>query len=227
LNSLSAKGELPSDLYQIVIDDQVMDLFGKRGPSERKMIEATVRRPDHQQHFIPEDADSSRTPLISLFSKFFENRYSNKNFTMLLAAQREGLTVYIRQAWRVYADRTKAPISNELVELLRRFSDDIGFNVRLDGAVGKFFLNVEVPQNWSLTDSVEIRLDDNVAESKGKGGFKCMLAHFDKREPDGKRSSSLVYAINLLRYRSVLDAHGWESESEKDWAYPIGEFRKQ
>jgi hypothetical protein len=217
LESLSAKGELPNDLYEVIVDGQVVDLYQNRR-LDVELIRATVRNPDRQYHFVPQDGDPEGVPLVSLFAKHFSHKYLHRSFTLLLSGLRVGLHVHVSSAWRVYADAIPGP-SKTLLELLKRFAEEFGLNIRCDGEIGKFFQKVLSEGRQTLSPpSYELHIDDNQGQPLTKDHqIRVSLIHHDKRRPDGMQASILVYAINLVKYANALALHGWGHERSEDF----------
>ena len=142
LKRLAERGGLPSDLYDIRIIEHIADFHRGRFPLEKQLIEATIRSSTKEQHFGAE-SNAQEPALISLFARQFETRFLYKDFTMLVAAAREGLVLHVHQAWRIYPailDGLDTRKVENLVDLLRRFAGSYGFDVEIDGKRSHFFL---------------------------------------------------------------------------------------
>lgn len=205
LENLSAKGELPTDLYDVKVSEGAVRLFGKQSSEEERLVRLAVQTADRVQHLTLDDGDPENSPLISLFAKYFENKFRNRSFTMLVTGFRNGLFVHVQQAWRIYSDLALKP-SRTLVDLLRRFAEEFGIELDLNGVKKKFFFGP----------------DFSAAEAKrqlileAKGGFN--LAQYTKtKKSSGELLSSLVYAIDTDKYMRRLIAHGLREEKPTDW----------
>ena len=204
LERLSTRGSLPSDLFKIEIVNQVSDFHGRKFDREERLIQKTVRSPDREQHYGP-SIGPDVPAMISLFAKYFPNEYPIRSFTMLVAGQRNGLTLRIHQAWRVYPDIALdgAPT---LVDLLHCFSDQFGFELTVGDKTGNFFLSAALPQDIEDFEATfEVR-----PESVGKNRRKRLTFSyfFQHAKPAGPKAALLV-AIDLDKYRSFLESRGY------------------
>jgi hypothetical protein len=207
LNALARKGELPSDLFTVLIDSNITDFFGKKFENEQKLIEQTVRVPDREQHYGPSE-DRNAPFLISLFAKHFPDKFPYKSFTMLVAAQRKGRFLDVHQAWRIYSDSVDLSGAETLVEMLKRFSDVFGHPITVHGKTANFILTAEVPRGQPIetTLKIEWKLDKN-----GKPIRSLVTwTHFTQERPfANSMQAALVVSIDLIRYRKELEKHGW------------------
>lgn len=184
---LIQSGHFPSDLYDVQIIPNIVQLHGKRWDKEKSLIEATVKSPSEQQHFGPPD-NQNNPYLISLFSRRFVTPYPFKNFTMLVAGQREKeQRLAIHQAWRLYASHVEFRGASNLVELLKRFSDAYAADILVGGQRGHFFLNTDRVDNRVINFNVE--------------GRPAILTVTQFRQ---ENRSSLVVSINLTKYLETL-----------------------
>jgi hypothetical protein len=191
LERLSEHGTLASDLYNINIVPNIAAFHGKQFALEQQLIQRTIRTPDREQHYGPPMVPGDPF-LVSLFYKNFWTPWPAKNFAMLIAAQREKLTLYVHQAWRLYAPLADAR-GIDLVDLLKRFADTYGFNVEIGGERGHFFLSTSEP----LTSWARIGIRAPHPE--------VTFSYFSQINPFTKRpQSSLIVAIDLNRYRAMI-----------------------
>lgn len=189
---LIARGDYPSDLYDIRIISKIRDFFGKDFEREKGLIERTVRAPTREQHFGPH-VIRNEPHLISLFARDFKTPFPYKNFTMLVAGGRgEENILHVHQAWRLYRSKVNLDGALDLVEWLHRFADIYGADISLDGQHGRFFLTARsvAPQKIQF-------------ESGGKKR-DVIVTQFFQREPTGGLHAALVVAIDLDLYRATL-----------------------
>jgi hypothetical protein len=189
---LAERGDLPSDLYEIDIISQVVDLHGSRFPLEKEIIETTIRAPTLEQHYGP--ARKPHEPaMISLFARPFRTRWPLKDFVMLVVAQREGFRLHVHQAWRIYSSRVDIAGAKKPVDWLSRFADAYGAEITVQGKKGHFFLFVSgpIPNSFNF----------NVANPQ-----EITISRFAQRDPvTGAEQSALVVAIDVDKYRKMLD----------------------
>lgn len=201
LQRLADKGELPSDLYEINIGSNIKNFFGRKYDAEKKLIENTIRLPDSEQHY-GQQSDTNDPFLISLFARYFPNKYPNNSFTLLVAGQRNGVALTVNQAWRIYKDSISLEGVTDLVDMLRRFADKFGAEIEFNGKKGNFFLTVDSPINSTLNFKVE--------NSNPKLKKHIVINYYIKKNIEASSNqASLVLAINLNEYRKLLKLHGW------------------
>lgn len=209
LQSLSDKGKLPSDLYGIDIVPNVADVYGKKWFPERKLIHATIKSPDQEQHFEPHPGNDVR--LLSLFSKRFPSQFPLRSFVMLVVGQRTGLTLNVTQAWRIYPDAVDLSGAHDLLDVLRRFAGVFGTDFTIDGVQGKFQLELDGP-NLNRRERAVVVLPVWATDGKGRKVEKpvnVLISMFNTHSKEGVVTSALTTVINLDRYRAMLSQHGW------------------
>jgi len=217
LDNLSKKGELPADLYEVSVDEGIDDFFGKKAENEKKLIASTVKHGDEQQHFTQKHSEHGEIPLISLYCKHFENKYPARNFTLLVTGLRNGTLMSVSNAWRLYDDvfaKTKA--APTLLDLLETFANEYGMNVSTGGETDKLILQCQI--RGKIEDNVNVELENPSGRSKE---FKFVISHFISQAKNGQKWGSLVYAIDLNKYKRALLSHGWEGEQLVDFTTAI------
>lgn len=122
LARLAERGDLPSDLYEIKIIPNGIEIYGNQFSLEKEIIETTIRAPTLEQHFGPPRLPD-QPAMISLFARTFRTKWPLKDFIMLVAGQRDGFCLHVHQAWRIYPSRVnvegvKTPAPIGLVDLL-------------------------------------------------------------------------------------------------------------
>jgi hypothetical protein len=202
LQRLADKGELPSDLYNININQNIIKFFGKKYDLEKDFIEKTVWFPDKEQHYGQPQKDDDPF-LISLFSKYFPNKYKNNSFTMLVTGQRNGLSLTITQALRFYTDSISLEGVTDLIDMLRRFADKFGAEIEFYGKKGHFFLTTDIPHG--------LPLKFNITNNNNKVKIsKIAITYYIQKKPfDIPQQAALVVAIDLIKYKELLKSHGW------------------
>jgi hypothetical protein len=203
---LIARGDFPSDLYEIRIISEggMRNFFGKDFEREKGLIERTVRAPSREQHFgVEGDAEAPR--LVSLFAREFWTPFQARNFTMLVAGQRgKGQILDVHMAWRLYASKIDLSGAPPLIELLQRFANVYGLDIQLNGRQGRFFLTTSHKVPARVT--IEIK-----TKSGNRGRKQGTVTRFVQRNPKtGKTYAALVMAIDLDLYRSTLKH--WDSD---------------
>lgn len=205
LLKLAEKAELPSDLYKVIIINNIETFYGKNFKEEEMRITKTVKSPDREMHFGPPENEGEPF-LISLFSKVFIDQFPRNNFTLLVVGQRNGLTIIIHQVWRIYHDIFPNWQNMNLIDLLEEFSNQFGAEIEVNGKKGKFF----------LTDEREISKSFNfkpVIESNtiGKNNQRTVtFSYFIQKKPDSVyKQASLIVAVDLEKYKSIIEQRKW------------------
>ena len=190
---LAERGDLPSDLYEINIIPNIVNLHGKHFGLEKDIIETTVRAPSIEQHFGP--AQRPHEPaMVSLFLRSFQTRWPLKDFVMLVAAKRDGFRLDVHQAWRIYASRVDIAGVERPVDWLRRFADRYGADVEIAGTKAHFFLftSGQAPNSVTL--------------ATGRKKRTIMISRFAQNDPiSGVEQSALVVAIDVDKYTTMLN----------------------
>jgi hypothetical protein len=207
LKRLAEKGDLPSDLYELDIISSIADFHGKKFENEKRLIELTVHAPEHEQHYGP-PANPNDPFMISLFAKFFPDQYSLRSFTMLVAGQRQGLVLHVHQAWRVYPSLVNLDGVDDLVTMLRRFSDAFGADIEIGGQKGPFILAANLPTGVPVETS--LTFVDPAGPGKQPQKRLLTVSSFVQPSPrDGQNQIALATGIDLSRYREAIKERGW------------------
>lgn len=196
LKRLAERGDLPSDLYKINIVEVIVEFHGTKFALEKQLIESTIRSPTKEQHFGVE-GNVNEPALISLFARQFKTSFPYKDFTMLVAAERDGLVLNVHQAWRIYPailDGLDIGRVENLVDLLRSFADSYGYDVQIDGKRSHFFLRLD------KLAPIQVRVD----MPHGKSKYITVSQFIRKNSRTGQQFSALVVAIDFQEYRKVL-----------------------
>ena len=201
LERLALKGDLPSDLYQIIVVKNIKDCYGKKYLEEEQNIKETVRSPDIEKHYgSPGDPEDHR--LISLFARTFRDKYPARSFVMLVAGERKGLILTIFQAWRVYPEDVNLIGADSPLEMLRRFALVFGTDVTVGKETGRFMLQS------GIRDGVPIPVHGFIAPIAGKSRRQVNVTHFSWKTADGSKDI-LTVGIDLDKYRDALKKRGW------------------
>jgi hypothetical protein len=195
LKRLADRGDLPSDLYKIEIAPSIKQLNGRGYTLEKKIIETTIRSPSVEQHF-GQFTVGVEPAMVSLFAKSFRTKWPQRDFVMLVGALRNGTTLNVSQAWRIYTSRVDVDGAKRPLDWLRRFADTYGAEIEINGTKGKFF----------DLERVDRPLKKTFKGDKGKPR-EVIVSDFTRWEND-KEVMSLVVAIDSDKYRATLKALG-------------------
>jgi hypothetical protein len=209
---LSNKGYLPSDLFRIHIIPQIQQFHGRKFHAERNRIEETVRFPDKEQHYGESD-DKDEPSLVSIFVKFFEDKFTHRSFLLLVAGQRSGVDLDVHQAWRIYPDLIQVESVTTPVEMLERFAEKFGVDVSVGSKTGKFIISADIPKGKNVETVVEIKPPEK-SPTWGKGAApksNVAITSFIQHNPKGEEKNQLamIVAIDLLKYEQTLRSRGW------------------
>lgn len=205
LKRLADKGELPSDLFEIVINKNVQDLYEKKYPREKEIIEDTIRSPQQEQHY-GETNDPNHPFLISLFAKHYPDKFPNRSFTMLVAGQRKGMVLQVVHAWRLYSACIDLSGVTDLIDMLKRFADKFGVEFQFGGNKGKFFLSTELPKNHPLTVNIVHQNQEKYQKKKQVISITC-FQELDTKSKINK--AALVVGFDHNLYLKTLKSYGW------------------
>lgn len=207
LERLSARGDLPSDLFKVNVVPNIANFHRAKFKRELKLVERTVWSPDREQHFGPHPSGPEHPFLISLFAKQFVDVHPAHTFTMLVAGQRLGTSLIVHHAWRVYPADIDLRGAGTLVDVLRRFSEQYGVELVLGGKLGQFVLANEFP---GKVDELKSAIRSDAGEKDKKGKSEIMISIFWQSSPvTGLMQGALGTAIDLVKYRRLLKAHGY------------------
>jgi hypothetical protein len=193
LRRLAERGSLPTDMYEIQINQSIADWLGKDYSLEKELLEATVRQPDQEQHF-GRSAAPNEPSLASLFYRRFTTKWPFKDFNLLVVASRNGLVLDVSQAWRIHPVSLDTRNSTSLVDILRLFANKYGAGVEWEGKTGGFFLTVDTPLPQEFKYALRTSPNSN---------YRIAIAQIVQHQ-EGKATASLAVAIDLLRYVSLL-----------------------
>ncbi len=207
LKALARKGALPSDLYQISIDQGIANYHGAKFGKERQLIEQTVRSPGREQNFGPSEQDSSF--LVSLFARYFPNIFPNRSFTMLLVCQRHELNLVVHQAWRIYPDSIELRGAETLVDMLERFAEKYGVEVELGDQRGHFIRTAKIPKNQSVTTTIKLPKERRRGAGRTRKLGVVVTSLVQASPLDESNQIALAIAIDLYKYKHYLKAHGY------------------
>jgi hypothetical protein len=191
---LSKIGLLPSDVYQIVFGQNLINDFGWRWPLESALATKTIRSP-HKQQVL--GAGDGQFPALTVFGHFFQHRFPARSFWMMAIGQRSGLTLEVTQVWRAYPSQLNLAECRTLLDVVKAVANAFGHTVEVDGKSGKFFW--KVPEN--LVNSITLHTVKDLVT----------VSQFHSTTSEGS-VAVLVIPMNLTKYfRYVDNWKGWDS----------------
>jgi hypothetical protein len=195
LARLAERGDLPSDLYEIKIIPNGIEIYGNQFSLEKEIIETTIRAPTLEQHFGPPRLPD-QPAMISLFARTFRTKWPLKDFIMLVAGQRDGFCLHVHQAWRIYPSRVNVEGVKTPADWLSRFADAYGAEIQVEGKKGHFFLFAA----GHIPDTVHLPFIGGKPQV-------VTISRFAQNDPKtGAEQSALIVAIDLMKYTKILDA---------------------
>ncbi len=177
-------GSLPSDLYRVVLDQRIYDVYGQNGYKEIPAIEATVHSPDAEKHFVSR-SESEREGFLSIFAKQFVNKYLAKTYTLIVIGLRNGPEFNVKAAYRFYGSFSFTGEDADIIDILKLFSRDFGIDAHVKGYFGSFFYE----ENVDIGDDLELKIPngENVVfhlafsrDEDGKGYLWFLAVDRDK-----------------------------------------------
>jgi hypothetical protein len=185
-------GRLPTSLYEVSYAPQFshcIDLGTKVAH-----VQDAILRPNEVQHLSGNEQD----PEFSLFLKFQANTKQAAPYWLSVFAQRQGRTLIVQNAWRVYLSDVDLTNAKKPIDVLSAFANEFGFEILVGSQVGKFI----VDETISLPDQQMIR----AYTLKGVLG-KQYLATMSGKNVPGAHRVVVAYAIDLTRYEESLRRH--------------------
>jgi len=197
LNRLSARGELPTDLYTVNIQNTIatkkfQNIFKKN----EALITETIKKPDMTYNF-------GANYCASIFAKFYKGKYEYNSFFLLVVGKREGLTFIVNQVWQLYNDMVSGNSFNNALDLLKHFVENFGVEVDFQGEISKFFINVIAKDEKEFN----IRINENKLKEfeKKRSGF--ITYHYIGQVPDSNDKYIIFFAIDTEKYMDYITRH--------------------
>jgi hypothetical protein len=196
LTRLSARGELPTDLYTVKIkNDIVSKEFPELFENENRITE-TVKNPDMAYNF-------GTNYSASIFAKFYKGKYEYNNFFLLVVGERKGLTFIVSQVWCLYNDIVSENSFTDALELLKYFVEKFGVEANFHERTEKFFIDV-VAKN---KNEFQIRFNKDKLKSSKKKESEFLVCHFLGPIPEDNNNLSIFYAIDIEKYKNYISKH--------------------
>jgi hypothetical protein len=193
---LGARGDLPPASYEIDIDPVYRALLADRGIRPNH-IEEALRAPDATQHL-----KSQLDFLVSLFVKRVGS--GRDSFTLFTVALRDGYTLRVRDALRVYHADVNVERATEPLAVLRAFLNRYGLPVQIGPRSGLLLLNEIFPFVGSPKDLNDLIV---IAGKPWPGLYKTTQWHWDSES--GHRSfgdsPGVDDALVLWKYQAALN----------------------
>jgi hypothetical protein len=162
-------------------------------------VESAIRKPDAVEH-ITGGVEGPKNS-VTLVTKAFTSPDPKRRFVLLIQALREGATLLVANAFRVYeTDVDLRGVSNP-EEVLVRFVNKYGLPFTYGSAGPALYMSgVYVPELDPL--------DDAEPEVVGEGSYVVEADIVIRRTAIGGAQIALGYIIDAQRYRQDLKKHG-------------------
>lgn len=211
---LGVQGALRPDLYQVRFGNS-FENSERIGIRKNHIMDAIIS-PDAVEHLFPHKAGDYSN--LSFYAKTIGEIGNPNIFSLLVPAKREGYSLLVDKAWRVYHSDVDLTKAQRPLDVLHAFVDVYGIPFRIGAsAPSKFFLYAEVPLagNHSATEIVTV--DDYKGEPFE---FSSALRIAESKVIE----VSIVYFINTKKYGADLDKHGIHDLSQ--WLAQAAERNK-
>lgn len=197
LNRLSARGELPTDLYTINIQNTIaIKKFQNIFKKNEALITETIKKPDMAYNF-------GANYCASIFTKFYKEKYEYNSFFLLVVGKREGLTFIVNQVWCLFNDMVSGNSFNNALELLKYFVENFGVEVDFHGRTSKFFIDAIAKNEKEFN----IRMDRNKLKESEKKRSGFIAYHYIGHDPDNNDNFIIFFAIDTEKYMDYITRH--------------------
>jgi hypothetical protein len=190
LTRMSERGELPSDVFDVLVNPALRGVYGDAMEQEQQYILLTVRSPEAEEH---SRISPDRTLLVSLFGRRFPAQPRRAGFYHLVAGERSsGTKLDVTQAWRIYEDEIDLISVRTLIGALELFAERYGVTVKSGNHIGRF-----IP--WALPNKPILETVETVSPR-----YLVRSSMFVKVRPDGYQEVAFASRINLTVYSGLM-----------------------
>jgi hypothetical protein len=178
------KGHLPVSLYQILFSPKFESRIGTWG-LKKVYVENAIRHADMIQHLFPTVQDVAHTAVTSLFVQTPETQ--GPKYSVLVVCDRNGSTLIVDSAWRVYHDEVELIGAVSPLDVLTRFAQKFGNEMEIAGEKSKLIVAkvMRVARNQIVTQSIadgdKIEFVPNT--EKDEADFEIVLSYSIKDGP--------------------------------------------
>jgi len=210
---LGKNGDLRPDLYNIKFAKTFDDYNAKLG-IRRSHVEAAFRSPDSVEHLFAERSDVDGKNQISLFLKNHET-VGKPPFILLILTHRDGDTLTVMDAWRVFPSEIDYLASDGPLIVLKKFVEQYGLEVKVGNKTSKFFLyeTIELAPGQSHVDAMTVI---------GNG-----VPHLDNFMATILNNTAVVafaFSLDFQKYVDHLLKYGVVTKSENLLNKPVAVF---
>ncbi|MGR3218257.1 MAG: hypothetical protein ACUZ8H_00380 [Candidatus Anammoxibacter sp.] len=195
---IGLKGDLRPNQYSIKIGD-ISKEFNSRG-IRNSHVENVLRNPDYVEHLLRGATVANDTPISVFVKENLEDKKHDK-FILVVETNRDGSTLMVSQAWRVYYSDVELSQHLSPVNILQSFVMKYGISFQIaDSHPKKFYLyeTVSAPLCGQPKESIKINQESN----------KSIVVSFHfKENPSGLIEIALAYVIDTDKYKEDLLKH--------------------
>ena len=192
LTRLSERGELPSDVFDVVVYESLREVYGDAMKQEHQNILLTVRSPEAEEHFGP-SISPDRPALVSLLGRRLPAHPRRAGFYHIVAGERSSTKLNVQQAWRIYEDEIDLIGAGTLMGALKLFAERYGVTIKCGDQVGRFIPWALVPPNTPILEAVAVPRNSRIHSSM-----------FVKRRSDGFTEVAFAMTINVGLYSGLV-----------------------
>lgn len=197
---LGHSGDLRLDFYNIKYGEQfkVFEGLGVR----RNHVDAALRKPNQYQHLLPERLKVESIPVVSLFQVEQKGLNSKDDFTFLVHTKRNGATLDVLAAWRLYHDVVSPEHLRSPLDSLRAFVKIYGLKIQIGKSNwAKFFLYEVFPMDFDKPRTRVMQIKNPINHSFISTSV-IRISSLDVIEVGS------AYAIDEFLYKNDLSIHG-------------------
>lgn len=196
---IGLKGDLSPKQYSIKFGDISKEL-NSRG-IRNSHVEDVLHNPDYVEHLLRGVAVDLKDTPISIYAKENLGNKKQDKFILVVEAKREGSTLQVSQAWRVYYSDVKLFQPLSPVGILKSFVEKYGISFQIGDALPtKFCLYETISAPLSVQPKDIIKINSERAQS--------FVANFlIKQSSLGPIEVGLAYVIDTLKYKQDLLKH--------------------
>jgi hypothetical protein len=169
--------------------------------NEIPLLKKTVKMPDLIYNFNYDQNNSQKD--ISIFAKFYKDKYNFNDFYFIVIGKRNGLDFIIEQSWKLYNDMFSDRPFSDALDLLKEFVNEFGIEMKFRGEISKFFLSAIAKND----NEFDVKIDDKKITRDKKGKTNVAVFYSVKNISQSDKNYSLLFAIDLNKYRDYLAKH--------------------
>lgn len=193
-------GRLSPGMYNLIQPSVFVDGFRRLGV-RKQHVEEAVKNPDDFQHLMTEYALDSERDMFSLFMKLVPNRGVRPAHWLLVHTIRRGIDLIVQSAWRILPAEVNLDGASVPLDVLARFSDAFGVDVRVGAQKGKLLVSESFPKQANAS---EIQFDIEIEAPARHGELFASFSHRALTKNPNIFVVGIAFCIDIDRYKSSL-----------------------